>query len=135
MIASYGAASRQPSEPSPTWQKTFGDAVFFPIFSPDGNRVAAIVIDNDRYTIAVDGKTWDTDFDMLWNLVFSPDGGMISAKAELNGRYMIVVDGRIGKHSFDELWDPVFSPDGTKLLVKCVEDGKYYRRIAPVSGI
>ena len=117
------------------WKRRFSDAVLFPVFSPDSVRIAAIVKENNRYTITVNGKPWENDFDMIWDPVFSPDGRKVAAKAEKNRRFVLVIDGRMGKHSFDTLWDPVFSPDGEKLLIRCIEDGKYYRRILPVSEV
>ena len=98
-------------------------------------RIATIVKKNNRYTIAVNGKPWENDFDMIWDPVFSPDGRQVAAKAEKNRKFVIVIDGRIGKHGYDALWDPFFSPDGEKLLIRCIEDGKYYRRILPVSEV
>jgi hypothetical protein len=45
-----------------------------PVFSPDGNHVAAKVEKNGHYRIVFDGKTHQASYSALWNPVFSPDG-------------------------------------------------------------
>ena len=105
------------------------------VFSPDGKKIAAVVKNNNRWTIAVDGTAWSETFDNIWDPVFSPGSDKVVAKAEKNGRYFIAVNGKIGKKDYEWLWNPVFSPDGTKLLIRGVDKGKYYRRVVPINEI
>ena len=41
----------------------------------------------DKYTIALDGKTWGRAFDALWDPVFSPDGKKLLCRCVENGKY------------------------------------------------
>ena len=60
----------------------FSDMVLAPVFSPDGQRVAAVVKEDNRWTVAVDGVPVKDDFEMVWDPVFSPCGQHVLAKAE-----------------------------------------------------
>ncbi|MCP4677377.1 MAG: WD40 repeat domain-containing protein [Deltaproteobacteria bacterium] len=115
------------------WKCTFNDMVLPPIFSLDGSRVAAIVKNDNRWGIAVDGSAWAQTFDMVWDPVFSPDGSTVAAKVDKNGKYAIAVNGKLWSPEFEALWDPAFSPDGNKVLVRGVVDGKYYRQIVSLT--
>ena len=117
------------------WKKTYGDCALAPVFSSDGARVAAVVKDDNRWTVAVDGLPWEETFDMVWDPVFSPSGDTVIAKVERKGRYSIAVDGCVWKRDFEALWEPVFSPDGAKLLVRVIDDGRYYRRVVELREI
>jgi hypothetical protein len=117
------------------WGKTWGDMVQEPFFSPDSARVAAIVKDNNRWTIGVDGKAWPVDFDMIWNPVFTPDSQHVLARAEQSGKFMIVRDGTVGSRRFDMLWDPVISDDSQKVLLRYVLEGKYTREVVPIGEV
>jgi Tol biopolymer transport system component len=117
------------------WNTRFNKAVLSPVFSPDGRKVAAVVKDNNKWTVAVDGSTWSDTFDNVWDPMFNAGGDTVIAKAEKNGTFFIVVDGKIGKRKYESLWNPVFSPDGEKLLIRCIDKGKYYRRIIPLTEI
>ena len=52
-----------------------------PIFSPDGEKVAAKVEKNGLYTIVVNGKPLRQEFPAVWDPVFSPDSDKILIKA------------------------------------------------------
>ncbi|MFH1132416.1 MAG: WD40 repeat domain-containing protein [Pseudomonadota bacterium] len=116
------------------WKISFSDAVLAPVFSSDGQRVAAAVRDEGSWSVAVDGKRWSMLFDMVWNPVFNPNGNMVAAKVQQDGKFAIAVDGRIWEQGFcfDSLSDPVFSSDGKKLLVCGIEEGKCFRRVVPL---
>lgn len=115
------------------WKKTFSDMVLAPIFSPNGDRIAAIVKDDNRWGIAQDGTPWPSMFDMVWDPVFSPDGDTTAAKVEQDGKYSVCVNGKVWDRRFDALWEPTFSPDGKSILVRAVENGKYNRLVVPVA--
>jgi hypothetical protein len=87
------------------------------------------VKDKNRWSIAVDGITWDETFDMIWNPIFSPCSKNVIAKAEKNGKYMVSLNGKSQGKSYDKLWEPIFSPDGEKILLRYLEDEKYYREV------
>jgi hypothetical protein len=111
------------------WERTFGDVVLAPVFSPDGKRVAATYKHEGRWGVAVDGEPWPETFDMVWNPVLGPGRGPVLAKVERRGAYGVAVDGRLGADRYEHLWDPVFHPEGDKVLVRGVIDGKYTRRV------
>jgi Tol biopolymer transport system component len=117
------------------WPKLFSDMVLAPVFSPDGQRVAAIVKDKDRWTVAVDGVPLKESFEMIWDPVFSPCGQQVLAMAEDSGRFVILANGRKYHKQFQKLWNPVFSPDGRNVLLKFIEDDKYCRQVVPVEEL
>ena len=47
------------------WRPTFGHVVLEPVFSPDGKRVAAVVKDEETWSMAVDGKPWSLQCEMV----------------------------------------------------------------------
>lgn len=97
--------------------------------------MAAVVRENNQWTVAVDGIPWKRGFERVWSPQFSPDSSHIITKAEKEGVYFIVLDGEIGKDTFDILWEPQFSPDGEKILVRCIKNGRYYRKILTIGEI
>jgi hypothetical protein len=117
------------------WPNTWNEAVLDPIFSGDGQRVAAAVRSDGAWSVAVDGQPWSATFDAVWDPVFSPAGDRVAARFGKNGALGIVIDGRISQRSYEMLWDPVFSPDGKKLLVRGVDGGKYVRSVVSVDDL
>jgi WD40 repeat protein len=117
------------------WQTTFSKLVTDAVFSPDGERIAALGKDDETFRVVVDGTPWSEKWDMIWKPVFSPNGAEIAAKVEKNGQYTYSVNNHTWSETFDAAWDPVFSPDGTHLMLRTVKDGSYIRRIIPVSTI
>ena len=117
------------------WSNTWGDSVMIPHFCPRGERVAAIVKQDNRWGMAVDGQAWPGTFDMVWDPVFSPSGEHVAAKVEKDGRYTLAVDGRVWSKSFDALWPPAFSPDGSQLLVRAMDGGKAVRSVVELQEV
>jgi Tol biopolymer transport system component len=117
------------------WSATFGALVTDAVFSPDGQRLAALAKDDETFRVAVDGKPWSETWDMAWKPVFSPDGKDVAAKVEKKGRYTYTVNGKVWSTSCDGAWDPVFSPDGKHLMLRTIENGNYVRRVVPVADI
>jgi len=125
----------------PIWGKFV--QVLYPKFSPDGQRVAAVVApDFGKWTVAVDGSPWGRTFsDAVWPPVFSPDGRRVAAIVKEskqpmhmqsalhnipgNDRWTIVVDGTPWQEDFDMIWEPVFSPGGDTVAAKAERNGKY----------
>ena len=121
------------------WSATFGDFVDEAVFSPDGQRLACIGVENKQHRIVVDGKTWADGYDMAWQPVFSPDSQHAAAKVEKDGKFTIIVDGKPLKETFERVWDPIFSPDSQHVLVRALEgrgaDTVYTRTVMPLSTV
>ncbi|MBI5590071.1 MAG: WD40 repeat domain-containing protein [Deltaproteobacteria bacterium] len=115
------------------WNCLFSDFVTDLTFSPDSRKIAAVVKDNERWGLAVQGSAWKNTFDMVWKPVFSPDGAHVAAKVERVGKFTIALNDRLWPHDCEAAWDPWFSPDGTRLLFRTIENGVYFRRVIPVS--
>ncbi len=121
------------------WGVTFGDFVDGAVFSPTGQRVACIGVENKQHHIVVDGKPWSGSYDMAWKPVFSADGQHVAAKVEKDGAFTLVVDDTPLKENYSRVWDPVFSPDGRHLMVRAIEgqgaDAVYTRAVLPLTDI
>lgn len=115
------------------WPVDFGEYVGEPVFSPDGEHVAAIVRDEGRFSIAVDGRPWSSSFETVWDPVFSPDGRTVVARVRGADGYTLAVNGRPWSRRLEMVWDPVFSPDGKRVLVRSVEGGHLLRQVLPLS--
>ena len=115
------------------WKLRINEMIPSFCFSPDGEHIAAVVKNDNKYSIALDGKAWQESFDMIWDPVFSPCGKYILTKAEKNGRFVLVCNGRAFGRSFDNLWDPVFDTGGDKILIKYIENGEFCREVISLS--
>ena len=61
--------------------------------SPDGEKVAAVVnLAEGEFNVCVNGETWGTVFDKIWNLRFAPDGRLAGLVSEM-GEWTVAVDG------------------------------------------
>jgi len=114
------------------WNAIFGDAVLAPVFSADSRRIAAVVKENNKWTIAVDGEPWSEEFDMIWDPVFSPDGRFVAAKASRGKDFFLVINGKVVSLGCENASVPVFSANGAKILYNSFELGRCYRRVVPV---
>ena len=68
------------------WKDAF-EMAWKPVFSPDGNRLAAKVQKNGKYTIAMDDRLWSHQCEAVWDPVFSPDSQKILLKSLEDGSY------------------------------------------------
>jgi hypothetical protein len=59
-----------------------------PVFSPDGNDVAAKVEKKGQYTYTVNDRVWSTACDAAWKPVFSPDGTHLMLRTVEAGNYV-----------------------------------------------
>ena len=117
------------------WSATFKDLVTDAVFSPDGNRIAALAKEGQKWFVVAGGVAWKNDFDMAWKPVFSPDGQYLASRVEKKGKYTIALNDRVWSRQCEAAWDPVFSPDGNKILLRTIENGNYYRRVLPVTDL
>lgn len=58
-----------------------------PVFSPNGEFVAAKVEKGGKYGVAINGKLGKQQFDAMWEPVFSPDGSSLLIRAMEGGKY------------------------------------------------
>ena len=68
------------------WRSIF-DAMFIPVFSPDGCHVACRVKNVGEYGVFLDDKPVTGVCDFAWDPVFSPDGGKLLIKTVEEGKY------------------------------------------------
>ncbi|MFC1816714.1 electron transfer complex subunit TmcD, partial [Thermodesulfobacteriota bacterium] len=91
--------------------------------SLDGKSIAAVVqtealsegdifkFQEGIFTVAVDGKTWDTRFVNVWEMSFSPDHQRVAAEVRTSlYDYTIAVDGVTWDQSYPSVWKPLFNP-------------------------
>jgi hypothetical protein len=64
------------------------DMAWKPVFSPDGQDVAAKVEKKGRYTYTVNNRIWSTSCDAAWEPVFSPDGTHLMLRTVEAGNYV-----------------------------------------------
>ena len=117
------------------WKKDYKerfDDCWPPHFSPDGEKIAALVKIGEKWTVAVDGKPCKEMFDDCWSPQFSPDGKNVAVIVKIGGKKTISVDGKPWEERFDDCWSPQFSPDGKKIMVVIKEGNKYYRLVKEV---
>jgi hypothetical protein len=55
--------------------------IWDPVFSPDGENVAAKAFQGREFYLVLNGKVASLGCENLWDLVFSPDGSRILMKA------------------------------------------------------
>lgn len=110
-----------------TWKPTFGQMVLEPHFSPDGERIAALVRHKDRWGLVVDEVCWDLVWERIGDPVFSPKGSKIAAKAEKDGGYYLLVENKVLDGPYTYLWDPVFLEEDT-LLIRGIKEKSYFTK-------
>ena len=59
-----------------------------PVFAESGNAIAAKVERDGKYSLMVNGKLWNKEFDSLWDPIFSPDGDSVLVRALEGSRYV-----------------------------------------------
>ncbi|MFW5487319.1 MAG: electron transfer complex subunit TmcD [Desulfovibrio sp.] len=117
------------------WTPRVGQLLSELTFSENGQSIAALGKDKEKWYVMLNNQRWNEAFDMAFRPVLSPDGTHCACKVERNGKYSWIVDGKVLSLDCDENFDPTFSPDGSKLLLRYVKDGKYIRRVANVSEL
>ncbi len=96
-----------------------------PQASPDGEKIAAVVnIDEEEFTLCVNGTVWETTFERCWFPRYSPDGRLTSL-VTYEGTPTLAVDGETWEESYDYLWQTMFSQDGSTIAA-AVQTGMTY---------
>ena len=94
------------------WEGKY-EKVYSVRFAPD-DRLVAITMADDEWTVLVDGLAWEQTFEYVWNLQFARDGNVIAAQVKGDEGYGICLDGRTWEAAFLQIRDYVLSPDGTR---------------------
>jgi hypothetical protein len=65
------------------------------VFSPDGQHLAYVARENDKWFVVVDGQR-EPDYDAIsrGNPIFSSDGTRIAYAAYTQNKWLVIVDGR-----------------------------------------
>ncbi|NOX32844.1 MAG: Tmc redox complex protein TmcD [Deltaproteobacteria bacterium] len=110
--------------PVKEWQNRF-NWVEEPYVSPDGEKIASIVnTDEARFSVCVNGETWENNFEKAWSLKFMPDGRLATLVSN-DEEWTACVDGVSWETRFDYTWDLKFTPDGSSIAVAVQKDGQY----------
>ncbi|MCL5124720.1 MAG: hypothetical protein M1511_09540 [Deltaproteobacteria bacterium] len=82
------------------------------VISPDGERVAAIVMtEDDAFTVCVNGEPWTNTFEKLWSLKFSPMSRLLSI-GMTDDEWTIVEEDEPWQETFDYVWNMKFGAQG-----------------------
>lgn len=109
-----------------------------PILSPDGKRVAYVVVTGNKSFVVADGKPGPLFDEQVGHArtgcpVFSPDSQHLAYRAKRDGKYFIVMDGEVSP-PYDGAGcpidtfkvGPVFSPDSQRCAYRAVKEGNYF---------
>ncbi len=89
-----------------------------PVFSDDGEQVAIPVkIEEDVYTVCVNGSAWEKTFEKAWHLRFTPDG-RLTALVRDDDEWTVAENGEPWDETFDFAWNTQFSGDGRHIAVQ-----------------
>ena len=78
-----------PDEPAFSWSVGVNTGPWHPVFSPDGQRIAALAKDDETFRVVVDGSPWSDRWDMAWKPVFSPDETSLYFLSERSGSFNV----------------------------------------------
>ena len=82
------------------------------VISPDGERVAAIVMTEDEtVTVCVNGELWTNTFEKAWSLKFSP-GSRLFCIGMNDDEWTVIEEDQPWEESFDYVWNMKVSPEG-----------------------
>jgi len=97
------------------WGNRFLNA-YTPAIGPDGRLSLQARTARLSYTVAEDGKCWDTPFACTWEQIPHPKDGWIAAPGLKDGAWSLYKkEGPLWTMRSQQLWHPVFSPDGARL--------------------
>ncbi len=105
----------QAGEQDETWEQ-----IGWPIFSPDGRRLAYPARRGTDWVVVADGKP-GAGFDLVDRPVFSPDGSELAYTAQQGGRAYVVRAGRKSS-GYDRVNWPTYGPKGRRFAF-AAQDG------------
>lgn len=90
----------------------------FPVFSPDGKRVAYVAKTGKQWSVVINGEE-GKPYDEIGPPIFSPDSHSLAYEARLGKQWFLVLNGKEGKpYPYDGssfLRYPIFSPDSLRI--------------------
>ncbi len=120
------------------WENEFGDISHLTI-SADGRSSAGVVqtvsfsegdiytFQEGCYTVAVNGRAWDSNFVNAFDPAFSTDAQRVAAGVRTSlYEYTVVVDGAPWTTRYAGLWAPLFSPLDQTVTVPVSQGGKWF---------
>ena len=123
-VKAWDWINREKKMPFNEWNDQY-EWVEEPYVSPDGERIAAIVRTEDElFNVCVNGQTWETPFEKIYNLRFSPDG-RLTALVSQDMEWTVAVDGNPWENWFGFVWNLMFSSDGSHIGAACEQDMEY----------
>ena len=107
-----------------SWKERFG-WVEEPYASPDGESVAAIIrMEDDQFTVCLNGTPWAGRYDKAWHLRFLADGRAMALVSQ-DGEWTVAVNDENWPSMFGYVWHPLFSPDGSSIATAVQNDMRY----------
>ncbi len=119
------------------WEDTYTDMTYFAL-SPDGNQTAAAVqvvgfdqaevhkFQEGAYSVALDGKAWDTKFVNVWNMAISQDGAKLATEVRLSlYDYTIAVNDQTWEKTYQCVWEPRINPAKGTVVAPVRVEGKW----------
>ena len=77
-------------------------------FTPDGRLIALVRVD-DAWTVAIDGKRWENEYDFVWDLKLSADGKVIAVLAKRGMEYIVLANDKAWENGFISMRETVIS--------------------------
>lgn len=95
-------------------------------FSPDGERVATIVFDQEEmeFQVVVNGVPWEHIFENIWLPQFTPQGKLTILGASL-GEWTLVEEDEPWPEQYEYIWKPQFDQNGKNIAAAIRKDGRY----------
>jgi hypothetical protein len=113
----------------------------WPVFSPDGQRLAYVAGKGDKYFLVVDGKTY-AECEKYTQVVFSPDSRriayskLITNAKDGSNKYVVMLDGVAGSVESDNMttFSPLFSTDSRHVAYGVIQDKRWRIVVDDVPG-
>lgn len=107
------------------WRSEY-QAVYEPYTSPDGEKIAAIVQDDEEsFTVCVNGTVWEQGFDKIWNLRFLPDGRTVALVSDM-AEWSVAIDGTPWENKFEFAWNLQFSQETSSVTIAAQNARSYF---------